>query len=176
MDESEGWKIRAVARMPNHDKIRPSTHNGTITPIRVKHEMLLQVFYSVDRESVAGMHRDGPGELRMMSYKLPISVPSCTCTVAALNLPTYSSDTRAEDQLDLDATLSSPLTSKKCMCGASFAELGEAAMRKMHAQEQEEVEARLRSLTVGGGEGAEGGVTMSREGSAKDLEGRGQAS
>jgi hypothetical protein len=26
----EGWKIRAVARMPPHDKIRPSTHDGYV--------------------------------------------------------------------------------------------------------------------------------------------------
>jgi hypothetical protein len=24
----EGWKVRAVARMPGHDKIRPSTNEG----------------------------------------------------------------------------------------------------------------------------------------------------
>ena len=24
----EGWKVRAVARMPDHAKIRPSTHEG----------------------------------------------------------------------------------------------------------------------------------------------------
>ena len=135
----------------------------------------MQVFYSVDRETVAGMERDGPGELRMMSYKLPVSVPSCTCTVAALNLPTYSTDTRDEDQLDIDATISSPLTSKKCMCGTSFTELGEAAMRKMHAQEQEELEVRMRSLGVGVDE-SDGGVAMSRQGSAKELESRGEGS
>ena len=26
--EDGGWRIRAVARLPNHDKIRPSTNEG----------------------------------------------------------------------------------------------------------------------------------------------------
>lgn len=48
----------------------------TITPIRVNHEMLLQVFYSVDGETVAGRPIDGPGELRMMNVKMPVIIPS----------------------------------------------------------------------------------------------------
>jgi hypothetical protein len=42
----------------------------------VTHEFLLQVFYSVDGETVAGAPIDGPGELRMMAVKVPIVVPS----------------------------------------------------------------------------------------------------
>lgn len=50
-----------------------------------------------------------------------------------------SSDEDCGDaQADIDAILNSPPTSKKCMCGFSFAELGEAAMRRMQQQEQQE--------------------------------------
>jgi hypothetical protein len=34
------------------------------------------VFYSVDGESVAGRPIKGPGELRMMAVKMPITLPS----------------------------------------------------------------------------------------------------
>ncbi|WWD19019.1 hypothetical protein CI109_103476 [Kwoniella shandongensis] len=139
----EGWKIRAVARMPNHDKIRPSTNEGTITPIRVWHDLLFQVFYSLDQEDVSGKKIDGPGELRMMSVKMPIQVPSCCCTLNALSLPTYETAHRSPQE-DIDAILSSPVTSKQCMCGATFAELGEAAMKRLQVAEQDELECTMR--------------------------------
>ncbi|KAK8854833.1 hypothetical protein IAR55_003572 [Kwoniella newhampshirensis] len=144
----EGWKIRAVARMPNHDKIRPSTSEGTITPIRVTHEFLFQVFYSLDGQDVSGGKIDGPGELRMMSVKLPVLIPSCFCTLSALNLPTYD-DAHRTPQENIDAILSSPPTSKQCMCGITFAELGEAAMRRLQVAEQDELEQTMRDNSGG---------------------------
>jgi hypothetical protein len=84
-------------------------HRSTITPIRVTHEFQLQVFYSVDGESVAGRPIKGPGELRMMAVKMPITLPSvrlraaasmgkgssvllmplqCCCVASTLTLPT----------------------------------------------------------------------------------------
>jgi hypothetical protein len=47
----------------------------TITPIRVTHEFQLQVFYSVDGETVEGRPIEGSGELRMMAAKAPITLP-----------------------------------------------------------------------------------------------------
>jgi hypothetical protein len=49
----------------------------TITPIRVTHEFQLvsQVFYSVDGETVEGRSIEGPGELRMMAAKAPSRYP-----------------------------------------------------------------------------------------------------
>ncbi len=85
---SAGWRTRAVARLPNHEKIRPSTNPGTITPIRVTHEFLLRVFYSIEGETVAGKPIKGPGEVRMCQVRLPVIVPSCLCSTATLNLPT----------------------------------------------------------------------------------------
>ena len=55
---------------------RTNLVSSTITPIRVSHEMILQVFYSVEGETVAGAIKDGPGELRMMAVKMPVLVPS----------------------------------------------------------------------------------------------------
>ncbi|WWC63208.1 uncharacterized protein I303_105808 [Kwoniella dejecticola CBS 10117] len=137
-----GWKIRAVARLPGHDKIRPTTCDGTITPIRVKHELLLQVFYSVDGRCVFNDPIEGPGELRMMSVKMPIAVPSCCLTLNALDLPTYEVAHSAPPE-NIDSIISSPPGKNLCMCGSTFAELGEAAMRRMQSVEQEEEDERI---------------------------------
>ncbi|ORX38571.1 hypothetical protein BD324DRAFT_577633 [Kockovaella imperatae] len=168
-----GWRNRAVVRVPNHEKVRPSTYYGTITPIRVKHELAIQVFYSIQGESVAGMPIKGPGELRMMSYRMPVMVPSCTCTVAALSLPTCNNDDLSASEIDIDAPFSAPSTSKKCMCGASFAELGEAAMRKMNQQDREDLDADMNGFRISDGQddsngGLAGSFAMSREGSMKE--------
>ncbi|KLT41852.1 hypothetical protein CC85DRAFT_292445 [Cutaneotrichosporon oleaginosum] len=125
---SAGWRTRAVARLPNHEKIRPSTNPGTITPIRVAHEFLLRVFYSIEGESVAGKPIKGPGEVRMCQVRLPVIVPSCLCSTATLNLPTYEcarEASKGEKELD---------PSKMCQCGTSFAELSAAALRRPEAE------------------------------------------
>lgn len=51
----------------------------------------MRIFYSIEGESVSGKRiadGRGPGEVRMCQVRLPITVPSCTCGVATLNLPT----------------------------------------------------------------------------------------
>lgn len=60
----------------------------TITPIRVTHEFLLRIFYSIEGETVTGKPIKGPGEVRMCQVRLPVTVPSCLCSTATLNLPT----------------------------------------------------------------------------------------
>lgn len=60
----------------------------TISPIRVTHEFLLRIFYSIEGETVAGRPIKGPGEVRMCQVRLPVTVPSCLCSTATLNLPT----------------------------------------------------------------------------------------
>ncbi|GMK55788.1 hypothetical protein CspeluHIS016_0208440 [Cutaneotrichosporon spelunceum] len=123
-----GWRTRAVARLPNHEKMRPSTNPGTITPIRVTHEFLLRVFYSIEAETVTGKPIQGPGEVRMCQVRLPLTVPSCLCSTAALNLPTYECARKSnKGEKDLDP-------SKMCQCGTSFAELSAAALRRPEAE------------------------------------------
>ncbi|WVQ68116.1 uncharacterized protein L199_006322 [Kwoniella botswanensis] len=151
-DGQEGWNVRAVARLPGHEKIRPTTSDGTITPIRVKHELMLQVFYSLDGLCVFDDPIEGPGELRMMSVKMPIGVPSCCLTLNALNLPTYET-AHSPPVENIDTVLSSPPTKHQCMCGSTFAELGEAAMRRMQNIDQDEMEERVRENAGGSGSG-----------------------
>ncbi|OWZ42130.1 hypothetical protein C356_03575 [Cryptococcus neoformans c45] len=155
--QDHGWNVRAVARIPNHDKIRPSTHDGTITPIRVTHELLLQIYYSIHGESVKGEKIKGPGELRMMSVRVPTHLPSCHCLSDALSLPTYEKCHRSTD--NIDSIISSPPNMKTwCMCGKTFAELGEAAMKRMQAADREDMEERMRR--------------SAGDGSSKDLQSR----
>lgn len=155
--QDHGWSVRAVARIPNHDKIRPSTHDGTITPIRVTHELLLKIYYSIHGESVKGERIKGPGELRMMSVRVPIHLPSCHCLSDALSLPTYEKCHRSTD--NIDSIISSPPNMKTwCMCGKTFAELGEAAMKRMQAADREDMEERMRQ--------------SAGDGNSKDLQSR----
>ncbi|TYJ55457.1 hypothetical protein B9479_003847 [Cryptococcus floricola] len=132
----EGWKIKAVARLPTHDKIRPSTNEGTITPIRVSHELIIQVYYSCYGEKLNGEKVNGPGELRRMTSRSPINVPSCHCIDEALHLPPYDSLPPTSSSSKIDSVISSPPDKKKwCMCGPSFEELGKAAMEKDRIRE-----------------------------------------
>ncbi|XAO25735.1 hypothetical protein I312_104564 [Cryptococcus bacillisporus CA1280] len=141
--EDEGWKVSAVARMPNHFEVRPSTHSGTITPLRLSHKLVFQVYYSVHGESAEGQKIDGPGQLRMMSITIPTHLPSCHCLSDNLLLPTYDPCLCPDNEID--SIISSPPDVKKwCMCGKTFAELGEAAMKRMAAAEQNDLEERHR--------------------------------
>jgi hypothetical protein len=128
------------------------------------HELILQVFYSIDGKSVAGSDVEGPGELRMMAVKLKVQVPSCCCTTDALVLPTcelsvarrrhdtdghcLSDQTAEAASANIDEVLSSPPGRLQCMCGHTFAELGEAAMRRLQNHDREEVDASARSERV----------------------------
>lgn len=54
---------------------------STITPIRVTHDLVWQVFYSIEGRKVNEAPVTGPGELRMMAVKIPINVPSVSIPV-----------------------------------------------------------------------------------------------
>ncbi|EAL23539.1 hypothetical protein CNBA1860 [Cryptococcus deneoformans B-3501A] len=148
----EGWKIKAVARIPGHDKIRPTTYDGTITPIKVSHELTLQLYYSMDGLSVTGQCVEGPGALRLMQVRIPIFLPSCHCVSDALHLPTYNRSNTSPWET-IDEFMASQPDDRACMCGWTFAELGEAALRKMRMTERDEAEEHLRQLATEGNKG-----------------------
>ncbi|WVQ82686.1 hypothetical protein IAT38_004818 [Cryptococcus sp. DSM 104549] len=131
-----GWKVKTVARLPDHDTMRPTTRGGTITPIRVKHEFVLHVFYSIEGESVYGQKVEGPGELRMLETKFPVVVPSCCCTDLALDLPTYD-EAHEHPQDNIDAIIASPPGKYSCMCLSSFEELEEIALKRLKVLEDD---------------------------------------
>jgi hypothetical protein len=63
-----------------------------------------------------------------------VLIAQCCITTAAVDLPTYAS-TECTPPTNIDEILSSPPSKQQCMCGLTFAELGEAAMRNMQAEE-----------------------------------------
>lgn len=79
-------------RLPDDSKARPSTIDGTITPIRVNHDLVVQVFFSVNGEDLHGNPIEGEdqsGVMRMLVLTLPTVLPSCTCTFERVTLPEY---------------------------------------------------------------------------------------
>ncbi|WVQ72618.1 hypothetical protein IAR50_002176 [Cryptococcus sp. DSM 104548] len=154
--EETGWKIKAMARAPGHMKIKPTTHERTITPIRISHDLIFQVYYSIDGESVSGEPIDGPGELRVMQIKVPVLMSSCHCVKDALNLPTYEMAQGAHrgDGPFFDIPMDMKMY---CVCRSSFAELGEAAMRRAQGGHREDHEERPAGSS--GDKGREGGAS-----------------
>lgn len=84
------FKLRiGMRRLPDDTKARPSTMDGTRTPIQVSHEFTLQVFFAVDGTDMSGKPtgEDGPGVMRMMMVTTPVVLPSCCCTTERIDLP-----------------------------------------------------------------------------------------
>ncbi|KAK4689494.1 hypothetical protein P7C73_g589, partial [Tremellales sp. Uapishka_1] len=175
-DQEDGFRSKAVIRMPPHEKIRPTTHEGSITPLRVSHEMIVQMFYAIDGMNVKNEPVEGPGELRMMQIKIPILVPSVSApsrtgqsrglivrirSAAVRWTPSTSppvglgpawakrieeadsfssldQNTDRTPQMNIDQILSCRSDKLICACGATFAEAGEAHMRRVALAEEEE--------------------------------------
>ena len=105
-----------LCRMPNEDHMRSTTLPGINTPIHIKHEFNMQVFYSIWGEDAQGreLPNGGPGEPRMATMTQSVMVagvsrsvggrespgmklttvfaphpPQC-CSVFESNLPTYA--------------------------------------------------------------------------------------
>lgn len=79
----------------------------------------------------------------------------CTISSSAVNLPSYEFSPSSSE--NIDDILASPPSKNRCMCGSTFAELGEAAMRRLHEAEAEDVEERERVRLGFTGMSLEGG-------------------
>lgn len=100
------WEVHHLARLPNDDNLRPSTHPGSVTPIRVSHALSVEVVYSFP-----GL--DSPDKRKMLTMTKPVSIYSsvspillakrnetglsrewgrgrCCCMLESLVLPAYS--------------------------------------------------------------------------------------
>lgn len=67
-----------ISLLLTREHCRPDRHS-TITPIRVHHELVLQVFFSVDGEDLQGnpLEGDDPsGVMRMLVLTMPTVLPS----------------------------------------------------------------------------------------------------
>lgn len=81
-------------RLPDEDKLRPTTCPGTITPLRMAHEISLSIFFSVWGEDAEGrpIVGGGPGHLRKAVLIHNAAISSCTCTQENLALPVYEAE------------------------------------------------------------------------------------
>ncbi|SGY78836.1 BQ5605_C008g04968 [Microbotryum silenes-dioicae] len=50
LEQEHPWTYEIVARVPRDELIRPTTLEGTLTPIKVKHRFILEIRYRVDGE------------------------------------------------------------------------------------------------------------------------------
>ncbi|GAA6001274.1 uncharacterized protein JCM10292_006987 [Rhodotorula paludigena] len=73
------WLYARVARIPDDDSVRPTTLDGTDTPIRVKHQLVCQVRYRF-----AGSKKD-----HVLEMASPVTIASCGCINSSLLLPVY---------------------------------------------------------------------------------------
>ncbi|ORY31277.1 hypothetical protein BCR39DRAFT_527254 [Naematelia encephala] len=87
--DDDEFKVDAKGRLPDDDDGRPSTLPFIITPIRVSHALITEVFFAVYGETDSGkkMPIPGPGGLRVLKISRPVMVPSCACIPQVLNLP-----------------------------------------------------------------------------------------
>ena len=88
----EGYKLKAVMRLPDDNIIRPSTVRGSRAEIRISHELGVEVFFS--RKSVIDerpqSESKGKPKVQVFSMRRATIIPSCFATYDAIHLPPYS--------------------------------------------------------------------------------------
>lgn len=88
----DGYKLKAVMRLPDDNVIRPSTVRGSRAEIRVSHELGVEVFFS--RKSVIDerpqSESKGKPKVQVFSMRRATIIPSCFATYDAIHLPPYS--------------------------------------------------------------------------------------
>ncbi|KAL7422848.1 hypothetical protein Q5752_002144 [Cryptotrichosporon argae] len=81
------YELHDTSLLPADDKLRPSTLAGVLTPIRVSHSLVLEVWFS------NGTMVNGAQELKIMRVQKAVEVPSCLIIPSMLELPTYDDPT-----------------------------------------------------------------------------------
>ncbi|KAJ9114271.1 hypothetical protein QFC22_005723 [Naganishia vaughanmartiniae] len=92
------WETEKI-RLPVAAHIRPSTCDGTKSPIHIKHKFVVKVYFSVTGETLDGRPIDdepGTGELRLLIVNLPQHLPACVCVSEWVTLPGYDESNKAE--------------------------------------------------------------------------------
>jgi hypothetical protein len=71
-------RIESKGRLPNDDHGRPSTLPGLVTPIKVSHTIVVEVWFSVygETEEAKPMYKPGPGGVRVLRIQRAVIVPS----------------------------------------------------------------------------------------------------
>lgn len=92
MPGRHGYRIKTVLRMPDDNRLRPSTARCTRTDIRITHELGVEVLFS--RTDVLDQRADseqyGQPKVQVFSVAKPVTIPSCAFTFDSIHLPPYS--------------------------------------------------------------------------------------
>ncbi|SCV70741.1 BQ2448_3503 [Microbotryum intermedium] len=99
------WTYEMVARVPRDEIIRPTTLEGTLTPIKVKHRFVLEIRYRVE----------GEDEDRLLTVGRNCCIASCCC-LSDSGLPPYAASAA-------DAAPVLQPTRNRCLCNVSLEEM-----------------------------------------------------
>ncbi|GAA6011947.1 hypothetical protein JCM10207_003437 [Rhodosporidiobolus poonsookiae] len=125
LHKDEMWNIVHLARLPNDNYIRPSTPEGTDSPITVHHTIQMEMTYRPMTEEESNPElREGKGkgkdkdkqpepERRKVVMSKPLDIFSCCCFLDSLTLPVYS--LLDPNPMPLEAELQLP-----CVCGMTL--------------------------------------------------------
>ncbi|GAA5959797.1 hypothetical protein JCM21900_001018 [Sporobolomyces salmonicolor] len=131
LKKDEMWKIHHLARLPNDNHIRPTTHEGTVTPISVTHSIQMELTFrrlteeesypsgegvSSGSLSKKGKEKEKEPERRKVVMSKPLDIFSCCCFLDSLTLPVYS--LLDPNPVPLDAEMCLP-----CVCGMNLKQL-----------------------------------------------------
>ncbi|BGP14907.1 hypothetical protein JCM10213v2_002862 [Rhodosporidiobolus nylandii] len=81
LEGGKEWTYARVTRIPDDDSVRPTTLDGTDTPIRAKHALVCQVKYRFK-----GSKKD-----QVLEMASNVTIASCCCLTSSLLLPEYRS-------------------------------------------------------------------------------------
>ncbi|GAA5864336.1 hypothetical protein JCM1840_006749 [Sporobolomyces johnsonii] len=99
LERGKEWTYARVTRIPDDDSVRPTTLEGTDTPIRVKHQLVVQVRYRFK-----GSKKD-----LVLEMASNVTIASCCCLQSSLLLPRYRTRTGAPPSSSPHASLPSHL-------------------------------------------------------------------
>ncbi|GAA5897062.1 hypothetical protein JCM8208_006157 [Rhodotorula glutinis] len=132
--KDEMYRLHHLARLPNDNHIRPSTQEGTTTPIACHHTIQCEITYrpmTEDESNPPPFDPTAPGgrkagkekeknepERRKVVMSKPVDIFSCCCFLDSLTLPVYS--LLDPNPVPLDAELQLP-----CVCSYTMKQLVE---------------------------------------------------
>jgi hypothetical protein len=77
--------------MPRDREARPSTCEGLITPLRVTHQLGVEVVFSIWGEDAFGQSIKGPGDQRRLRIVRGVVLPACPILPQVFSLPACES-------------------------------------------------------------------------------------
>lgn len=96
------WTYSRIVRMLDDDSLRPTTLEGSETPIRVKHKLVMEVRYRVP----------GTKAEKTLECSTKVTIASCCCLSDSLLLPSYVKQQPKEQRVH-------PFH-RRCLCNRSL--------------------------------------------------------